>query len=495
MSHLSSAKIRLLAICLSVAALVLLATASFARAADTVYWGEFGSGKIGFANLAGGGGGNLDVTGASADLVNGLAIDSAAGKIYWVNAAPPKVLFANLSGGGGGELNTAGATMGPSSFLLGLAIDPAGGRVYWANANGEDKISYANLNGTGGGDINTAGATVDEPFGIAIDPAAGRVYWSNESGAISYANLNGTGGADLNTAGATTEEPSGVAIDAAAGRIYWGNYDGQSISYANLNGTGGGNLNTAGATTEEPFGIAIDPPAGRIYWANEEPGKISFASLSGSGGADLDTTPLTPDFPAFPVLLKAPAPGTMPQVGGASKPGSTLTCAPATWASDLLESFLYRVPQSTSTQWLKDGQPIAGATTTSLKASKVGSYACQGTATNHAGSTLQTSAPVAVFKLGKAKANAKKGTATLSVQVPGAGTVTLSGKKVAKQSRKRSPASPGTVKVTIKAKGKAKKTLAKKGKAKVKATVGFAPLGGSAANQTVKVTLKKKLSG
>ena len=79
--------------------------------------------------------------------------------------------------------------------------------------------------------------------------------------------------------------------------------------------------------------------------------------------------------------------------------------------------------------------------------------------------------------------------------MPGAGTATLSGKKVAKKKAKRSAASPGKIKLSVKAKGKAKKTLTKKGKVKVKATVGFAPLAGSAASQTVKVTLKKKLSG
>jgi hypothetical protein len=184
-----------------------------------------------------------------------------------------------------------------------------------------------------------------------------------------------------------------------------------------------------------------------------------------------------------------------PTSSGGVKPGSTLTCTPGTWAPDLIESFLYRGPQSTGTQWLKDGQPVAAATATMLKATTVGDYACQSTATNHAGSASQTSPVLGVFKLGKVKLNAKKGTAKLSVEVPGAGTVTLSGKKVAKQKGKRSATSPGTVKLAVKAKGKAKKTLNKKGKAKVKASVQFTPPGGSGGSQTKTLTLKKKLSG
>ena len=53
-------------------------------------------------------------------------------------------------------------------------------------------------------------------------------------------------------------------------------------------------------------------------------------------------------------------PAAPPAVSGSSKPGSTLTCTPGTWAPDLLESYLYRAPQSTALQWLKDGQPVAG---------------------------------------------------------------------------------------------------------------------------------------
>ena len=173
-----------------------LATASFARAADTIYWGDYGSGHLGFANLAGGGGGFLDLTGASADEINGLAIDSAAGRIYWADSSPGSIQFANLSGGGGGVLNIAGATDEPlNNWFEGLAIDPAAGKIYWGNER-EDKISWANLNGSGGGDLDTGKAPLNNPFGIAIDPAAGRVYWTNRgaTAGIAFANLPGGSG-------------------------------------------------------------------------------------------------------------------------------------------------------------------------------------------------------------------------------------------------------------------------------------------------------------
>ncbi|MGA8744761.1 MAG: hypothetical protein WB507_02730 [Solirubrobacterales bacterium] len=478
---------RQLALVWALASLLSLSLASTAGAADTVYWANYEGGAISFANLAGGGGGNLDTTGASAKEANGLAIYSATGKIYWITAPGGKIFYANLSGGGGGELSTTGATV---NFPVGLAIDPAAGRLYWANG-GANKISYANLNGSGGGDLDTTGATVEDPLGVAVDPATARIYWANAAGKISYANISGGGGGDLNTTGATVEVPAGVAIDPSSGRIYWANEGADKISYANLNGSGGGDLNTTGATVETPFGVAIDPSAGRIYWADETANKISYANLDGSGGADLNTAGAMVDHPAFPILLKAPGPAAAPLASGGPMPGSTLTCTPASWSGDLLESFLYRAPQSTSLQWLKEGQPISGANTNTLSAATVGSYSCQGIATDQAGSTTQTSAPVAIFSLGKVKANRRKGTASLAVQVAGPGALTLTGKQLVKQQRTSSASSIGTVKLLVKPKGKASRALRKKGKVRVAVIVTFMPQSGSGGSEAKTLVLRK----
>src|SRR5262245_24228874 len=109
---------RLSAILAMLLSAVVLLVASPAQAADSVYWADFEGGQISFAGLAGGGGGNLDISGADGSEANGLAIDAAAGKAYWVTGSG-KVFYANLSGGGGGQLNTAGASEG---FLLGAAV-------------------------------------------------------------------------------------------------------------------------------------------------------------------------------------------------------------------------------------------------------------------------------------------------------------------------------------------------------------------------------------
>ena len=480
---------RLLIFSLLASVALLVVAVAGARGADRVYWANYGSGTRSFANLGGGGGGDLDTSGAVAAEANGVAIDVVAGRIYWITAPEGKIYFANLSGGGGGELSTAGATV---NFPVGLAIDPAAGRIYWANG-GANKISYANLNGSGGGDIDTSGATVEDPLGVTIDHASGRIYWANGRGAvaISSAGLSGGAGADLNTTGATVEEPNSPVIDAASGRIYWENYEGNKISFANLNGSGGGDLNITGATLNGPFGAAIDPASNRIYWTNELGNSISYANLASGQGADLDTSGTSISKPDYPVLLKSPSPATAPLASGGPKPGSTLSCTPGTWAGDLLESFVFQVPQSTSLQWLQNGQPVAGATAPAFTASAVGSYSCQSAATNQAGVSSQTSAPIAIFSLGKAKPNRHKGTALLSVTVPGPGTLVLSGKQLVKQKRKVSAGSKTTVKLLVKAKGKALKALSKKGKAKVKATVAFTPATGTSGSQAKKLVLRK----
>jgi DNA-binding beta-propeller fold protein YncE len=422
-------------------------------------------------------------------------IDAATGKIYWGSDVGNKIYSANLSGGGGAELNTAGAT--PAGFYLGMAIDPAAGRLYWANED-EDKISYANLNGSGGGDLDTTGATVERPYGVAVDPAQGRIYWTNASGpdTVSYASLSGGGGGNLNTTGATTNgEPDAPAIDAATNTIYWGTYTGNTISYASLSGSGGGDLDTTGATVDGPFGTAIDPTAGRVYWVNEIGGSIAYANLSGGGGGTVDTSGVTLLDAGFPVILKAPAPEAAPEATGGPKPGSNLSCTPGSWAPDLVESFLYRAPQSTSIQWLNGASPVAGATSSALKAPSVGMYTCQVTAANGAGSAHQTSRPVAIFSIAKAKLNKKKGTATVAVTVPGAGTLTLGGRLLVKQRTVRTSTTTGTVKLLVKPKGKAKKALAKKGVAKVQASISFLPNGAGVGTQVETLKLKKTARG
>jgi hypothetical protein len=101
------------------------------------------------------------------------------------------------------------------------------------------------------------------------------------------------------------------------------------------------------------------------------------------------------------------------------------------------------------------------------------------------------------FGLGKLKKNKKKGTAKLTVDVPGPGTVSLGGKGV-KAQRPRSGeritaakavTEAGTVTFPIKAKGKKKSKLKSTGKVKLKVKVTYTPSGGAADTETKPVKL------
>jgi hypothetical protein len=95
-----------------------------------------------------------------------------------------------------------------------------------------------------------------------------------------------------------------------------------------------------------------------------------------------------------------------------------------------------------------------------------------------------------LIKVGKLKLNKKVGTATLTVNTPDAGTLTVTGKGMKKVVRSSKGAA--TLHLPIGPVGKTKKALAKTGKAKLALTLTFAPTGGKAKpiSKTVKLLEK-----
>jgi subtilisin-like proprotein convertase family protein len=122
-----------------------------------------------------------------------------------------------------------------------------------------------------------------------------------------------------------------------------------------------------------------------------------------------------------------------------------------------------------------------------------------GTGSIAGGWSLQIS-PSNKIDLGKVKKNKHKGTAKISVTVPGPGTVTLGGKGVKAQrplsgeriTAARAVTEAGTVTLPVKAKGRKKKKLNKTGKTKLTVDVTYTPAGGAANTETQPVKLVKK---
>ncbi len=99
--------------------------------------------------------------------------------------------------------------------------------------------------------------------------------------------------------------------------------------------------------------------------------------------------------------------------------------------------------------------------------------------------------PSNAIKLGKLKLNEQKGTGVLSITVPGAGSLVMSGKGLKKATKVTAAA--GSVNLPVKLTGRAKKALLELGKAKVKAALSFTPTGGTAGTKEKSLTLKKTL--
>jgi hypothetical protein len=101
------------------------------------------------------------------------------------------------------------------------------------------------------------------------------------------------------------------------------------------------------------------------------------------------------------------------------------------------------------------------------------------------------------FTIATITRNKKKGTATVTVNLPDPGELVGSGKGVKASSAgqavtsKSAPAGPAQL--VIKAKGKKKRKLARTGKVKLNVTISFTPTGGKPKTTSLKVKLKKKL--
>jgi hypothetical protein len=101
------------------------------------------------------------------------------------------------------------------------------------------------------------------------------------------------------------------------------------------------------------------------------------------------------------------------------------------------------------------------------------------------------------FSFGKARRNKKKGTATLTVDVPNPGELALSGKGVkpagaARAVIAKTVTAAGEVKLPIRAKGKKQRALNETGKVKVSFAVTYTPTGGDPSTQSRALKRKKR---
>ncbi|HEY1853224.1 MAG TPA: NHL repeat-containing protein [Solirubrobacterales bacterium] len=99
--------------------------------------------------------------------------------------------------------------------------------------------------------------------------------------------------------------------------------------------------------------------------------------------------------------------------------------------------------------------------------------------------------PTNLFQLGRLKRHRANGTATLLVTVPGSGALALGGRGIHQVARH--PGAAATVALPIRLLGKARRGLLAAGRRRVAAAITFTPDGGSARNESRKLTLVKQL--
>ena len=95
------------------------------------------------------------------------------------------------------------------------------------------------------------------------------------------------------------------------------------------------------------------------------------------------------------------------------------------------------------------------------------------------------------FALGKVRLNTRTGTATIAVTVPGPGRLAMSagGGKAGRVPTRRVKAA-GTVQLLIKASGKQRRTLVRTGRATVRVTITYTPIGGRPSSRSRSVRLR-----
>jgi len=184
----------------------------------------------------------------------------------------------------------------------------------------------------------------------------------------------------------------------------------------------------------------------------------------------------------FDFASSASGPPTFSLKGSTSVPGGSISMPQRTYAPGAVAGATFRAEAATRSVVVN----VPNGT-------KPGVYEVTITATAAGGGAATALAKLKVQRptikvLGKPKRNRRAGTAVLKVQVPGAGTVTLSGKGVAVA--KKSTKGPKTLKLPVAAKGAAKLALLADGSVRLRPKLKFKPDSGAAVKKTTAITLR-----
>jgi hypothetical protein len=389
--------------------------------------------------------------------------------VYWTNPLDRAIGRANLDGTGvdNSFITGVGPQFGNDSVPDGVAVNST--HLYWVSSGVRRSggvlaqaltIGRANLDGTAPNHrlIANVSASGWRP-GIAVDDA--HVYWVSRfadedsnpgTGAIGRANLDGTG-VDENFITGLEYPHEAVAVDGS--HLYWtilsqDPFPTHRIGRANLDGTGvDENFITLTFEALSIPGLAVDDE--HVWWSSSARfnAAIDSANLDGTGTERVINIGEEDDYDES-------------VCGGVAVDNTHLY-----WTNRF----------------------------------GIGRARLDGTRVNHDFITTDPCGRLAVdglgplpsneFAFGSVKKNKKRGTAKLTVKVPGPGELVLDKNAKVKGTQEGADAA-GKQKLPIKPRRKAKQKLAAKGEAKVKAEVTYTPDGGEPNTRTRGVRLIKR---
>jgi len=339
------------------------------------------------------------------------------------------------SGGSGGRIEAdLAVTPGQVLFITVGGVGGDGGVIQDATGgfNGGGR-SFAALSGGGGGgatDLRTCSALPPAcPGQNSLDT---RVLVAGGGGGGGSSGVGSSGGAGGNASG---HGSPGQVIDCSPGEAAGAGGGGASQASGGLGGAGGG----VGAPQGQPgtFGFGGEATSGLLVVGGGGGGGL-FGGGGGGGSDNLCT-------------------------GGGGGGGSSFAAASASKVVFGIEPTAPAGVVIATTDPPADPPP-----TTPPPAMK----------------------PSNVFVLGKLTRNARGGTATLAVEVPGPGTVSLTGKGLV--GRQRTASRAGSVRLRIVAKGSFGRELNHAGQAKLRARIAFTPTDGDPKTLTRTIKLIKR---
>jgi virginiamycin B lyase len=447
-----------------------------------VYWTHDGN-KIGRANTNGTGQNPNFIVGAPSSFPTGISLNSQ--RIHWANSGSGfnSIGRANLNGTG---VNQSFITTG--TLPAGTAVN--GTHIFWTVALG-NRIGRADIGGTNPNPNFITGT--DVPSGIAIN--ATDIYFSNQQAQqISRAPIGG-GTPDFDFVQLPPgSNPSGVAVNAT--HVYWSNFSSGSIGRVELDGDNPAPSFIVGA--DRPCDITIHD--GRLYWANSgfgaDNGSIGRADIVGGTVTNIDQNFMSGAAVNDPCGIAVNSLAVPSCQARSATTGVEEPVAIALQCSTGGASRTFSIATQPQHGTISGFSAATGSLTYTPDDGYFGADSFRYRGSNAGASSNSATVNVTVtpnpngFTIGDAERNKKKGTALLPVDVPGAGSLELSGEKIKDDAAEASGV--GGIELLVKAKGKAKRKLKRKGKAKVSVEVTFSPNGGESSAEGAEVKLKRR---